>query len=393
MANWRSQHYRDEGLGAGVDEKILDAAAETARAIVRVDAKLQPVFTLRHLAYMAECDYGVLRSIASRSIQNPYRVFRIRKRAGTDGRQRYRTICAPDPELLKVQQWLVKNVLNHGASKVHQASTAFAPKSTLLNAAKPHCGARWLVKVDVQNFFESVSEISAYRAFRSLGYQPLMSFELARLCTRLGSQTARRSHGQWQRKRGIQYSIEAYSNEELNLGRMGHLPQGAPTSPMLANIAMLAADSELELAAKNAGLRYTRYADDLAFSTKEESFTRDCGAAFIRDVYRILGRYGFSPNVAKTQIIPPRARKVVLGLLIDEPVPRLPRDFKEKMRMHLYYLKKEDVGPARHAARRGFVAVAGLRNHVYGLAAYAAQIEPSYGAGLRKSLDEIDWPS
>jgi RNA-directed DNA polymerase len=276
---------------------------------------------------------------------------------------------------------------------VHPASTAFAPDCNLKDAAKPHCLARWLVKVDVQNFFESVSEIAAYRAFRSLGYQPLMSFEFARLCTRLGSSTLRRSHPQWTRKGWQRYSIEAYNNSGFKDNRMGHLPQGAPTSPMLANIAMHAADTLLEALARSAGLRYSRYADDLTFSTTEENFTRDRASEFVRGVYRVLGRFGFAPNVAKTQIVPPRARKVVIGLLVDEATPRLPRDFKEKMRMHLYYLERSDVGPARHAARRGFTAVAGLRNHLYGLAAYARQIEPSYGAPLRKSLDAVAWPS
>ena len=171
------------------------------------------------------------------------------------------------------------------------------------------------------------------------------------------------------------------------------MPQGAPTSPMLANIAMRAADEALHDLALQSQLTYTRYADDLVFSTTDPAFTRELASGVVRSVYRILGRYGFSPNVAKTQIVPPRARKIVLGLLVDELSPRLPREFREKMRMHLYYLKKEGVGPARHAAKRGFTAVASLRNVLYGLAAFATQIEPQYGADIRKELDSIVWPT
>lgn len=54
-----------------------------------------------------------------------------------------------------------------------------------------------------------------------------------------------------------------------------------------------------------------------------------------QQVYRLLGRTGLEPNLAKTQVISPRARKVVLGLLADQTSPRLTRDFKMKMRMHL----------------------------------------------------------
>jgi RNA-directed DNA polymerase len=162
---------------------------------------------------------------------------------------------------------------------------------------------------------------------------------------------------------------------------------------MLANIAMHGADEALHTLATSSGLTYTRYADDLTFSTTDPDFSRELASTVVRSVYRILGKYGFSPNVAKTQIVPPRARKIVLGLLVDEPSPRLPREFREKVRMHLYYIKKDGVGPARHAANRGFTAVASLRNVLYGLAAFATQIEPPYGLSIRKELDAVAWPT
>lgn len=391
MENWRPQHYQSIGRSQGVSPDVLEAAVRTANAVVRVNPKLHPILTLRHLAYLADADYGFLRAVIGRDIENPYRVFTIHKRPAPSGNARFRTICAPDPQLLKVQRWLVTNVLNHATPVVHSASKAFAPKCTLVQAAEPHCGARWLIKVDVQNFFESVSEIAAYRAFRRLGYQALVAFELARICTRMGNYTPRRGHAQWMRNKvRLPYEITKYNH---STGRMGHLPQGAPTSPMLANIAMQAADAEFDALARATGMMYTRYADDLVFSTRDKGFTRERASGIVGAAYRVLGKYGFSPNVAKTEIVPPRARKVVLGLLVDEPSPRLPREFKEKMRMHLYYLRRDDVGPARHAAKRKFIAVASMRNVMYGLAAFATQIEPAYGARVRQELDAIAWPS
>lgn len=390
MENWRAQHYRSIGLSKGIAPDILSAAIQTGVAIVRKNARLQPILTLRHLAYLTDCDYGYLRAVIGRAIENPYRIFKIHKRPASSGKERFRTICAPDPQLLKVQRWLVTNVLSHATNAVHSASKAFAPKCTLVKAAEPHCGARWLIKVDVQNFFESISEIATYRAFRTLGYQALVAFELTRLCTRLGTLTQRRSHPQWFRTSRKTYQINKYNH---TMNRIGHLPQGAPTSPMLANITMQTADTELDALARSAGMVYTRYADDLVFSTRDKNFTRNTASGLVGSVYRILGKYGFSPNVAKTEIIPPRARKVVLGLLVDELTPRLPREFKEKLRMHLYYLKRDDVGPARHAKKRGFVAVASLRNVMYGYAAFAAQVEPTYGTIIRQDLDSIAWPT
>jgi len=100
----------------------------------------------------------------------------------------------------------------------------------------------------------------------------------------------------------------------------------------------------------------------------------------------------FSPNTTKTQVIRTRARKVILGLLVDKAEPRLTKDFKKRLQMHLYYLKNPKFGPASHVTNRGFAAVTGLRNHLAGLAAYAAQVEPAYAARIKAELEAISWP-
>jgi len=161
---------------------------------------------------------------------------------------------------------------------------------------------------------------------------------------------------------------------------------------MLANLVMQDADIALSKVARAHGLIYTRYADDLTFSTRRNDFNRNEAADVVKHVYRILGRFGLEPNFAKTQIVPPRARKVVLGLLADLNEPRLTRDFKRKMRQHLYYLEDPNVGPIKHAERRGFSAIAGMKNHLFGLAAYASQVEPTYGASLVRRLNAVPWP-
>jgi len=161
---------------------------------------------------------------------------------------------------------------------------------------------------------------------------------------------------------------------------------------MLANLVMQDADVALTKIAHAHGLTYTRYADDLTFSTRRKDFNRVEAEDVVKHVYRILGRFGLVPNFAKTQVVPPRARKVVLGLLVDLNEPRLTREFKSKMRQHLYYLECPDVGPLKHAERRGFSAVAGMKNHLFGLAAYASQVEPTYGASLVRRLSAVPWP-
>lgn len=388
MADWRPQLYRALGKSQGIDASILEAAIAIGSGIIAVNPSLTPIFTLRHLAQLTGTDYGLLRMIVSRRIEDPYRVFRIKKRPSSTGEKRFRVICAPEPSLLLVQRWLSQNVLKYAKSKVHPASTAYAEGCTLVDAASPHCGCRWLIKLDIKSFFESVTEISAYRAFRSLGYQPLIAFELARLSTRLGSGTVRQMQHRWRRHHPSRHWVIApYINRLI-----GHLPQGAPTSPMLANMAMMDADNLLSRWAGKHGLTYTRYADDLTFSTSDKTFDRVKATEVVRGVYKIVARFGLSPNTSKTQIVPPRARKVVLGLLVDKAAPRLTREFKEGLRMHLHYLLDPKFGPSQHAAKRGFTAVAGLRNHLEGLVAYACQIEPAYGARVASELESVVWP-
>jgi len=139
------------------------------------------------------------------------------------------------------------------------------------------------------------------------------------------------------------------------------------------------------------GFIYSRYADDITISTAN-SLTREICQIIIKEVYGLLKTVGLSPNLSKTRVVPPGSRKIVLGLLVDGPKPRLPRDFRMRLRQHLHFLEKHD-GPAQHAAKRGFVSVSGLRHHLEGLAAFATQIEPEFGEGIRKRLKQLPWPA
>lgn len=386
MTDWKPQPYRREAENLGISESVLDASVAASQAVVAINPSLPPILTLKHLSYLSGVSYQYLRHVVSRDELDPYKTFRIRKRPTQNGRAQFRVICVPHIKLAEVQQWIARNVLALG--RPHSASTAFAPGAHLVDAVQPHCGSRWIVKVDVRRFFESVTEISAYRAFRRLGYQPLVSLELARLCTRVGNLSKLRRQRRWIRLAPTYVAkISSYA-----FHRLGHLPQGAPTSPMLANLTMCEADADLTKTAESFGMVYTRYADDLTFSTSKSSFDRNDAEALIKQIYRILGRFGLVPNLAKTQVVPPRARKIVLGLLVDQGTPRLTREFKNKMRMHLYYLEHVDIGPIRHAQKRGFSAVVGLRNYLMGLAAYASQVEPTYGNELKMRLKAVPWP-
>ncbi|MBC58962.1 MULTISPECIES: reverse transcriptase family protein [Rhodobacterales] len=387
MRTWNSQRYFAEGLAAGVDESILNNAIATAEHTLRQPSPGPPILTLGHLGHLAGVDVGILKTYASRQDADPYREFSIRKRPIPGQPPRYRTIAVPEPPLLRVQTWIASEVLRH--APCHSASTAFAPGSRLAQAAARHCRAVWMVKIDLRNFFESLTEIDVHRVFLERGYQPLVAFELARLCTRLRDKHRNDTAVLPQRRtpKFRHSSLTSLYPRDL----LGVLPQGAPTSPMLANLAVRDLDERLTAIAKTFGVRYSRYADDLTFSTTRKSFGRSRAHDLVGRVYETLAARGLAPNQSKTTIVSPGARKVVLGLLVDGDTPKLTRDFRSRLRKHLYHISAPDQGPVQHAARRGFASVEGLRQHLLGLIAFAGQIDPVYAAKCRAILDSSDW--
>lgn len=381
MNHWHSQRFLNEGRAAQISSEILARTDATALAIQHVNANVPPLFTLRHLAHEVDVPYVFLRDVVARKDEfEPYAVFKLRKKSAGHRPDRFRFICAPHPLLLKTQRWIHEHILSNGQR--HIASGAYHPDSKIKDTAQVHCGAKWMVKLDVTNFFESILEPKVYQVFRGFGYQPLVSFELARLCTRL------RFSGNPMRSHKSHWSIQAYAKYAI-----GHLPQGAPTSPMLANLASFDLDEDISSMAKIFGVNYTRYADDITFSTADKSFSREHAVMLIHKTYGLLNTHGLWPNLSKTHIVTPSARKVVLGLIVDGKEPRLTREFKDMLRMHIHFLKISNIGPAGHAARRGFDTVLGLQHHVFGLAAFAIGIEYNWGCARMSELRSINWPT
>lgn len=378
MTPWPPHVYRTDGDAEGVPPDVLAHAVDQVHRVQSVG--LPAVLTLNHLAVQSDVPYSFLRSIVERREAAPYRYFSIHKRAG--GR---RLICVPHPLLLNAQKWIARHILR--AVAAHPASFAYSRGNSILSCARLHCRCRWLIKIDVRQFFESISERQVYYAFRSLGYQPLVSFEMARICTRIHkSDFTKYADSRWRNEQveGA-YRILLYSHRFV-----GHLPQGAPTSPMLSNLAMASLDRTLASYASATGTVFTRYADDIVFSTASGSFSRRDAEGIVRDVYRELRAVGLRPHTAKTLISPPGSRKVVLGLLVDSESPRLLRSFRKKLEQHLYCLER--FGPVVHAQQRGFNSIFAMKLHIKGLLRFATDIDPRIADPLAARFRSIPWP-
>lgn len=381
---WSSQSYKNIGLEKGRSETLLDYAIAQSELVIHSGQSHPSILSLNHLAKRTGVEYELLRgfvmrgSMAGCELIDPYKKFSIRKRAG--GR---RFIHVPTPKLMHTQRWINEHILK-GLS-VHPASHAFRKGNSIQKCAARHCGAKWLIKIDIADFFESVSEIEIFRVFKSLEYQPLVAFELARLCTIATYWRSPRGHlPQWRTKKHNE-KIPTYYQKLL-----GYLPQGAPTSPLLANLVMKDCDQLLGELAKNHGLVYTRYSDDLSFSTKNKNFGRAAARKTVFEAYKILSKAGYRPHFRKTSIIPPGGKKVILGLNVDSDMPKLSKSFKDRIRQHLYFLQK--VGPVEHAINRGFDSIWGLKVHLRGMIDYANMIDKDFSQSAFEKFDAIEWP-
>jgi RNA-directed DNA polymerase len=370
MSSWAPHSLRASGNAKGFDSAYIEnLIAEGQRLKER---GLPPLFTLGHLAVICDVPYAFLRAVVSRAI-DPYRVFRLRKKAGG-----FRRITVPSYPLNAVQGWLHTTVLK--GQKVHSSSQAFNEGCSPLKNAASHCGAKWLIKVDLKNFFESISERQVYRVFREMGFPALISFELGRICTRVCVPPPTSPRLFWQLTG--RYSIASYCHTQL-----GHLPQGAATSPLLANLVCHRFDEQLNALAMANDCTYTRYADDIVFSA--QSFSRTRALGLISRVDRISEDFGFRRNGRKTVIAPPGARRVVTGLLVDGAEVRLTKNFRERLELHLYHALK--AGVAEHCRRRKFASLIGFMNHLDGLITYAEHVEPRFGSKCRMEFARIDW--
>jgi RNA-directed DNA polymerase len=357
--------YRQRGLQLGHSDEVIDAAEAVA---TRLRAQgVAVVFTLGHLARRCGAPYSYLRRVIKRSI-DPYHEFAIKRRAGKNPR----LISSPDPLLMNVQRWILARILDHVSP--HPASYAYQTGKSIRMCAEQHVGARWLLKMDLHNFFHTIDERQVYRIFAELGYEPLLAFELARLCTR-------QAYGAFPHptrfivRHQRNFAIPGYSTHAL-----GFVPQGAPTSGAIANLAVRPLDDSLAALASAHRLVYTRYADDIVFSSSG-TFDRRAASLLMQRARHEIAACGFTVHDKKTRLTPPGARRVVLGLLVDGDRIRLPKEMKSRIATHIHAAEK--FGLREHQLSRGFASVLGLARHVDGLLAFAANIDPEWTDDLR----------
>ena len=318
---------------------------------------------LAQLAWFA--DVEGYRAGAGRESTRHYRYHWRPRRSGAP-----RLLEAPKPMLKGIQRQILHGILD--PVPVHDAAHGFRRGRSCLTAAQRHAGEEVLLSLDLKDFFLSVPLRQVHGLFRSLGYPWAVARVLTGLCSTatpadvLAGASGNRDFGQDARGRL----------------RQAHLPQGAPTSPALANLCAWRLDCRLDGLARACGARYTRYADDLAFSGDRALARRS--EAFLGLAAEICRDQGFALNPRKTRVQRQHERQRLTGLVVNRHV-NLARDDFDRLKAILHNCVRH--GPTSQNRER----LADFRAHLEGRVTWVENVNPGKGRRLRHLFGQIDW--
>lgn len=250
-----------------------------------------------------------------RALEPAYHDARIPKRGGSP--QRWRELKVPDAATKRVQRRILHRLLDR--IPIHATAHGFERHRSIVTNATPHVGMAVVLTLDLQDFFGSTSDRRVRRLFRVLGWDA----ETAALLTRL-------------------------------VTHEGALPQGAPTSPRLANLVNVRLDARLAALAAKIGAAYTRYADDLTLSWADDEPTTVRYA--MRGVRRISRQEGYDLHLErKVRIRRRHQRQRVTGLVINTHV-NLPRERRRWLRAVEHRVRTGREATITEAQLRGWHA-------------------------------------
>jgi RNA-directed DNA polymerase len=283
-----------------------------------------------------------------------------------------RLIEAPKPRLKALQRQILSLILDR--IPPHSAVHGFRRGRSIQTFAAPHVGQRVVLRMDLQDFFPSISGARIQTFFRTVGYPESVADLLGGICTNATPRDV------WN---CAAFDVDpAQLREARVLYARPHLPQGAPTSPALANLCAYRADCRLAGLAKSAGAQYTRYADDLAFSGSEDFERR--AERFSLHAAAILHEEGFTVNHRKTRIMRQGVRQHLAGLSVNRRVNVIRDDFD---RLKAILTNCVRLGPESQN-RDGHPS---FRSHLDGRVGFVETINPEKAKRLRRLFEKIEW--
>ena len=283
-----------------------------------------------------------------------------------------RLIESPKDHLKLLQRQILTEILY--SIPVHDAVHGFVPGRSIRTFVAPHVGKPMVLRMDLQDFFPSISRARVQAAFRTAGYPEHVADLLGGICSTSAPVCI------WSEQQS-NVAPESLSAARA-LYRQPHLPQGAPTSPALANLCAYRVDCRLQGLARAANAKYTRYADDLAFSGDGNFASQS--ERFATHVAAILLEEGFSVHHRKTRIMRQGVRQHLAGLVTNQRINVVREDF-DLLKAILHNCIKH--GPARQNRN----SHPSFRAHLAGRVGFVESINPAKGKRLRAIFERISW--
>jgi hypothetical protein len=358
IAHWdfEPQRMRPLAVAVGWDLPIIETTGDLARWLSLHPSEFEWFSNLKGLC-------GKL----DRPKLHHYHYRFVPKRSGG-----VRLLETPKSELKELQRRILSEILDR--VPVHHSVHGFVKRRSIATFAAPHTGKSVVLRLDLDHFFPAFPAARIQALFRTLGYPEPVADRLAGIC----SNSAPRSL--W-RERPIEISSRLW-NDTRNFYLRAHLPQGAPTSPALANLMAFRLDCRLSGLARSAGAVYTRYADDLAFSgaadyqRSAERFSAHAAAVALEE--------GFAVNHHKTRIMRRGTRQSIAGVVVNERLNLRSHDLE---RLEAILMNCARRGPASQNRENH----PDFQAHLEGRIGYVEMINPDKARRLKTIFHSIPW--
>ena len=270
--------------------------------------KINEIKTRNDLADLLNIERKTLTNVLyNNHVENYYHSFKIPKKSGG-----YRKIHAPKNVLKIIQKRLSNCLYNYRdyicrENKINlNISHAFERRKGIISNAVIHKSKRYIINIDLKDFFDS------------------FHFERVR--------------GFFEKNKYFELPLEVSTIIAQLVCYNGKLPRGAPTSPVITNFICNVLDYKVLQLCKKYHLDYTRYADDLTFSTNDNNVLKNYNQ-FYKSLNKIIIKNGFEINSKKTKIIYFNSRQSVTGLVVNKKV-NVNHIYYKKIRSRAYHLYK-----------------------------------------------------
>ncbi len=291
----------------------------------------------------------------------------IRKRASG-----FRLIESPKPLLKDAQRKILAGILDRITS--HDASHGFCKGRSVVSFVEPHVAKTVCLRMDLQDFFPSITFGRVWGVFRNAGYSRDVAIRLAGICTCATDEKTLNLSNTGSAEQ-LDRLRKCYSRR--------HLPQGAPTSPRLANLVAHQLDARLHGLATSVQCSYTRYADDLLFSG-DKVFDKS-SKRFATTVGAIVIEEGFRVRFRKTRLMRASQRQHAAGVVINEST-NLRRSKYDELKAILFNCIRFGPESQNRLGHDSF------RKHLEGRIQWVKQLNGARSQKLQALFERIDWP-